>query len=378
MRNYTIYKYIFWTVAVVLIYGFFFYNPTALSSTPSDNALTINVLPLKPQDVETTSQYVGYITPIKSVDLVPNVSGYIDEVWAEGGQNVAEGDNLILIDQRQYKAQLDAATAAVAQAKADYVNAKSYFNRVKKAGKKAISASDMDDAKAKFLAAEAALKQAQAEEQKALVLYDYTVLQAPINGTIGNVSLTKGNYVAPSDKPLLSIIQFDPIRVMFAISDKEYLTELQKSADGKLFANEDIKLRLANGDIYENNGKFRFADNQIDKTTNSVSIFADFENKNRKLIVNSYVDVLLSRKMNDVYLIRQNYAILGDRGAFVYVMQNNKLKQVPLKIVGYFEDSYVVANKFANNEFLVTDKIGKIADGTRLKMKIANLKMEKK
>ncbi len=378
MRNYTIYKYIFWTVAVVLIYGFFFYNPTALSSTPSDNALTINVLPLKPQDVETTSQYVGYITPIKSVDLVPNVSGYIDEVWAEGGQNVAEGDNLILIDQRQYKAQLDAATAAVAQAKADYVNAKSYFNRVKKAGKKAISASDMDDAKAKFLAAEAALKQAQAEEQKALVLYDYTVLQAPINGTIGNVSLTKGNYVAPSDKPLLSIIQFDPIRVMFAISDKEYLTELQKSADGKLFANENIKLRLANGDIYENNGKFRFADNQIDKTTNSVSIFADFENKNRKLIANSYVDVLLSRKMNDVYLIRQNYAILGDRGAFVYVMQNNKLKQVPLKIVGYFEDSYVVANKFANNEFLVTDKIGKIADGTRLKMKIANLKMEKK
>ena len=132
------------------------------------------------------------------------------------------------------------------------------------------------------------------------------------------------------------------------------------------------------GDIYENNGKFRFADNQIDKTTNSVSIFADFENKNRKLIANSYVDVLLSRKMNDVYLIRQNYAILGDRGAFVYVMQNNKLKQVPLKIVGYFEDSYVVANKFANNEFLVTDKIGKIADGTRLKMKIANLKMEKK
>lgn len=378
MRNYTIYKYIFWTVAVVLIYGFFFYDPIALSNTSNDNVLTVNVLPLKSQDVETTSQYVGYITPIKSVDLVPNVSGYIDEVWAEGGQNVAEGDNLILIDQRQYKAQLDAATAAVAQAKADYANAKSYFNRVKKAGKKAISASDMDDAKAKFLAAEAALKQAQAEEQKALVMYDYTVLQAPINGTIGNVSLTKGNYVAPSDKPLLSIIQFDPIRVMFAISDKEYLTELQKSADGKLFANEDIKLRLANGDIYESNGKFRFADNQIDKTTNSVSIFADFENKNRKLIANSYVDVLLSRKMDDVYLIRQNYAILGDKGAFVYVMQNNKLKQVPLKIVGYFEDSYVVANKFANNEFLVTDKIGRIADGTKLKMKIANLGMEKK
>ena len=87
-------------VLAVLSFG------TAYSA--SDNAkkekiLTLNVLELKKQNVDISNRYTGYITPIKSVELVPNVSGYIDEVWAEGGQKVAIGDNLVLIDQRVQK-----------------------------------------------------------------------------------------------------------------------------------------------------------------------------------------------------------------------------------------------------------------------------------
>ena len=371
MQNFTKHKHIIWPAAIVLICGSIIFNHNADSATPPQkDTLTINVVPLKKQDVDVTNQYVGYITPIKSVELTPNVSGYIDEVWAEGGQEVKEGDNLVLIDQREYKAQLDAAKSAVAQAMADFNNARTYYNRMQKAGKKAISASALDEAKAKFLAAQAALKQAQAEEQKAKVLYDYTVLQSPIDGIIGDVSLTKGNYVAPGSSPLLSIIQFDPIRVMFAISDKEYLNEVQRHPDGQLFNGEQIKIRLSNGAVYPAEGKFQFTDNQVNKTTNSVSIFADFANTNRELMANSYVDVLLSRQLKDVFLVRQNYATLNNDGAFVYIMQKDKLKQIPLKIAGYHEDYYVVENKFANDEYLVIDKIGRISPETVLKMKI--------
>ena len=371
MQNFTKHKHIIWPAAIVLVCGSIIFNHNADSATPPQkDTLTINVVPLKKQNVDVTNQYVGYITPIKSVELTPNVSGYIDEVWAEGGQEVKEGDNLVLIDQREYKAQLDAAKSAVAQAMADFNNARTYYNRMQKAGKKAISASALDEAKAKFLAAQAALKQAQAEEQKAKVLYDYTVLQSPIDGIIGDVSLTKGNYVAPGSSPLLSIIQFDPIRVMFAISDKEYLNEVQRHPDGQLFNGEQIKIRLSNGAVYPAEGKFQFTDNQVNKTTNSVSIFADFANTNRELMANSYVDVLLSRQLKDVFLVRQNYATLNNDGAFVYIMQKDKLKQIPLKIAGYHEDYYVVENKFANDEYLVIDKIGRISPETVLKMKI--------
>ena len=363
-------KYAFWLAVVIFLIGLLFYHQANSAPTQNSKELVINAIPLAKQDVVITNEYVGYITPIKSVNLVPNVSGYIDEVFATGGQEVRIGDNLGLNDQREYKAKLDAASASVAQAKADFVNSQSYYNRMKKAGAKAISASALDDAKAKFLAAQGALKQAEASQQQAQVLYDYTVLQAPIDGIVGNVDLTKGNYVAPASAPLLSIIQFDPIRVMFAISDKEYLAERTQHTDGNLFAGEEITIRLSNGQIYSKTGQFQFTDNQVNKTTNSVSIFADFANENKELMANSYVDVLLSKKLKNVFLIRQNYATLTDKGAFVYVIQRGKMKQVPLKIVGYLNNDYVVSNNFSVDEFLVVDKIGRIAPDTTLKMNI--------
>ena len=109
-------------LALAAVGGYYKYARSAL---PPDNKETvINVIPLKAQDALLTNQYIGYVTPIKAVEMASNVSGYVDEVWAEGGQEVREGDNLVLIDQREYKAQLDAAVAATAQAKADFDNAK--------------------------------------------------------------------------------------------------------------------------------------------------------------------------------------------------------------------------------------------------------------
>ena len=355
-------------LALAAVGGYYKYARSAL---PPDNKETvINVIPLKAQDALLTNQYIGYVTPIKAVEMASNVSGYVDEVWAEGGQEVREGDNLVLIDQREYKAQLDAAVAATAQAKADFDNAKSYYQRIKKAGKKAFSASELDQAKAQFLAAEAAFKQAKAEQTKAEVLWHYTVLQAPIDGVIGDVTLTKGDYVAPSESPLFEIIQFDPIRVKFAISDKEYLKAATFGSKKAMFADETIQIKLADGSIYPQQGIFRYTDNQVDKDTNSVTIFADFANADKKLLANSYVDVIISKQMKDVFLVRQKNVILNDKGAFVYVMQKGKLKLVPLKIAGYSGDSYITENRFAKDEFLVVDKIGRISPETKLKMKI--------
>ena len=364
-------------IIVVATIGAILKPKAASSITHPQNSLTIHVQPLIPQDVEITSQYVGYVTPIHAVELTPNVSGYIDEIWAVGGQTVKQGDNLVMIDQRQYKAQLEAAKAAVTKAQADFNNAESYYHRLQKAGKRAISASDLDDAKAKYLAAKAALSQAKAEKQKAKVLYDYTILQSPIDGVIGNVALTKGNYTAPNGTPLLSIVQFDPIRVMFALSDKEYLAQRQKNPDGLLFGDEKIQIRLADNTIYEKLGHFQFADNQIDKSTDSISVFVDFENENRKLVANSYVDILLSQQLKDVFLIRQNFANITSDGVFVYVLNDGKLKRVPLDVVGYYQDFYVVKNKFEKEDFLVVDRIGTIPQGTTLSMKIENITEKK-
>ena len=116
---------IFLTVAVLASVYVSIFNSANSAVSKASPSLTLNVVQLKPSDTTIKKQYIGYVTPIRSVNVVPNVSGYIDEVWVEGGQEVKEGDNLLLIDQREYKAELDAAKSSVIQAQAEFNNAKS-------------------------------------------------------------------------------------------------------------------------------------------------------------------------------------------------------------------------------------------------------------
>ncbi len=340
--------------------------------------LTLNVIPIEPQDVTITSTYVGYVTPIKSVDLVPNVSGYIEDVFVQGGQGVKTGDNLVLIDQREYKAVLDAAIAATTQAQANFNNAKVYYERIKKAGKKAISQTEFDNAKAQYLSALGNLEEAKANQAKAQVIYDYTVLQSSIDGVVGNVDLTKGNYVAPGSGALLSIIQYNPIRVVFSISDKEYLNEIAKQNGAPLFAGDKITLKLSNGNLYKPLGEFKFTDNSIDKTTGSVAVYADFANPNHELMANAYVDVLLEKNVKDAVLVRQNYVVLAPDGNYVYTVKDNQLLKTPVTILDEQNGNYVLANRFAKGEYLVTDKVGNVGKDTKVKIKITSANGEKK
>ncbi len=359
------FKYRYWLIATgVAVYYAFLNSFSADSALPKEEVLTINAIIIPHKDIEIEKQYVGYAVPIQQADMAANVSGYIDEVLVKGGDEVKTGDNLMLIDQRIYKAEWEAAKAATAKAQADYENARTYYNRVKKAGKQAFSAAEIDNAKASYLSAQAALQQAQAAENKAKTAFDYTIIQAPIDGVIGNIDLTKGNYITPNSK-LFSIVQFDPIRIVFAMPDKDFML-----FDAETLQNNQIKLRLADGKIYEQIGKFKYSDNQVNQATNSISLYADFANPQKKLLANSYVDVFVLKKVKNAALIRQNFAQIKDDGIWVYVIKDKKLKQVKLQIDGIIDDFYAAGNNFAKDEYLVTDKIGQIPPQTKIKVQL--------
>ena len=109
---------------------------------------------------------------------------------------VKAGDVMVIIDQAEYKARLDAAKAAVAQAEASFNNSSVYYQRMQKAGARAVSKTELDNAKASFLSAEAALEQAKAALAEAQVNYDYTVIRATIDGVVGDVPLSNPEVVA--------------------------------------------------------------------------------------------------------------------------------------------------------------------------------------
>lgn len=369
-RTYTDLLIILVILAAVLAWFFWpsaYRKPTSEDSRPQE--LALNVMPLAPRDVSLTQSYIGYVTPIHSVDIVPYINGFLEDIMVDGGQRVERGDNLILIRQNEYKASLEAAEASVLQADATLNNAAVYYRRVKQAGTKVISKTELDNAKASYLSAKAALAQAKANRDLAKVNFDYTIIQAPISGIVGNVDLTRGDYVSPSSGTLLKIIQFDPIRVVFSITDKDYLNEMAKQSGG-LFNGEAIKIRLSNGQIYNKTGKFRFLDNEINRSTNSIAVYADFENENHTLVANAYVDVLLEKNIKNGVPVRQNLVTMEDSGNYVYVVKDDRLERRKVDILGISGNDYILKNTFAAGEYLVLDKVGRIIPGQKLKLNV--------
>lgn len=365
-----------WLLLVILFLalGFGYYSLGSPKKNLSDKTkeadiATLNVIALKVETVNIKKSYIGYVTPINEVDVLPYINGFLEDIMVTGGQDVKQGDNLLVIKQDEYKANMDAAKAAVLQAEANYANARVYYDRIKKAGPKATSQTEIDNAKASYLSTQASVAQAKANHTLAKVNYDYTLIQAPITGTVGNVSLTKGDYVSPSGKALFKVIQYDPIRVVFSITDKDYLDEV---GQGPLFANEMIKLKLANGEIFTKNGLYKFADNEINRNTNSIAVFADFENADKTLVANAYVDVIVDKPYDDGVLVRQNYVHNEADGYFVYVVNGNQLTKIKVYVVATIGTNYLLRNDFKSGDYLVVDDVSGLAKNQKIKIKVIN------
>ncbi|MBQ8870416.1 MAG: efflux RND transporter periplasmic adaptor subunit [Alphaproteobacteria bacterium] len=344
--------------AFLLGYFTFYFHQKSLvekptSTVPVTNSLVLNAMPLKAQDIEFTNEYIGHIVAIHEAFIQPYISGYIDKIMVSGGQYVKKGDVLVVLEQSQYKAALDASYADILKANANLSNAKTYFERTQKA-KSAVSQTEIDNAKAEFLSAQASLGQANANFELAKVNYGYTFLSAPVDGIVGDVSLTKGNYVSPSSGALFSIVQLSPIRVVFSITDKEYL---KKSTKNNLFDNQEIFLKLSNDEIFPNKGTFKYSDNLIEKASNSINIYADFENIGKTLMPNAYVTVLVKETFDNALKISKEFIMLDEQGSFVYLIRDGKIARENLKILADGNTFFIVQNTFGASDYLITQTI---------------------
>ena len=151
-------------LVLLFIFGVMFYKYYVMgekqnANDGSDN-IVVSIQKIEPQNVTLSKEYVGIVTPINSVSVLPFISGFIDKVLVHGGQNVKIGDVLFIIRQAKYKAAVDSAYANVLEAKANLENAKTFYERMQQAGSKAVSKTEIDNARTSYLSAEAALTSA--------------------------------------------------------------------------------------------------------------------------------------------------------------------------------------------------------------------------
>ena len=360
-----------WLVSVALllmiaVYGMYRATHKNKIEETIPTAQVITVIKPLAQNVKITNNYIGQVEAVNQTEILPYISGYVAQIEAQGGQKVKKGDVLAVLKQDEYLAELAAADAALFALKADFVNAKIKYERMKNSGEDVYSPQELDDAKSAYLSAAGKLEQARAEQFSAQTDFDYTYLTAPFDGVLGNISLSLGEYVSPQSRNLMKLVQYDPIRVVFSISDKEFLNHFDKKNQPPL----SLKVELSNGDILPQTGEIKYTANIIDKSTNTLAVYAEFANPDNRLMPNAYVQVLLEREYKNTVLIPKSLLIMKPDGDYVYTVLNGVLNLHGLRIFGEYENQAVAENNFADDEYIVQDTVETLSVGEKVNYRI--------
>ena len=254
------------------------------------------------------TEYVGHVEPIQEADILPQIEGYVKTVCFTEGAFVRAGDVLFEIDQEQYEAsrklrysEVRSAEAKVTVARAEVDRAERYFNRLTSADDRGVTATERDTAETSLASARAALNAALAEVEQskaAAAIADFnlkhTVVRSPISGRIGKALRHVGDYVSSSKTPLAQVVQVDPIRVVFPITDKDYGAWQAAAERGgrELKDSRRLRLRTADGGDYGKTGVIDFGNNKVDRETATVVMHVSFANAGGALLPDAFVRVL--------------------------------------------------------------------------------------
>ena len=324
------------------------------------------------QDVNPPTEYVGHAEAIQSVDLRARVEGFIEQVNFKEGSDVRAGELLYVIEQAPYKARVDAGKALVAQAEATLTKARQYLERARTVGARRISATELDDAVAEELHARAQLEQAKANLQIAQINLGYTSITAPISGRIGRTAFTKGNLVNPASGTLAQIIQIDPIRVVFSISENDLVTikaALNDTAKDKSHHMLTPRLKLPGAQILKTTGKVDFVDNTVDADTGTIAVRALFKNPEATLLPGQYLTVLISRSEPKSMPVVPQSAVLEDHdGRYVLLVDDqNRVAVRRIQTGPVLGIKWAVQSGLSVNEKVIVEGVQKTRPGQKVK-----------
>ena len=234
MTKRTVYRYLKYLALVVagFMLGFFikgkFFSHAGPSGFGAMGPASVLVKTLERKPVALGKNFIAKVEAINASDVVPQVSGYIDQVKFQDGSFVEEGEVLFVIDQKRYKAAVSSAEAALDKAEASFKQIQNDYDReLALYNDKMLSQADIELAESNLANAKANVKAAKAALDLAKLDLEYTEVKSPISGYIGKALLTKGNLATAGASKLARVVQMDPIRVVFSITDKERVRMLK-------------------------------------------------------------------------------------------------------------------------------------------------------
>lgn len=336
----------------------------------SQKAPEVVVDTIKETDIVRTYEAPGRVTAKYRVDVMARISGYLQKSYFKEGDFVKAGQTLFLIEPAEYSNAANVAGADVKNLKAQLDYAEKQLARAKELVEKDyIAKSQYDNILSQRDSLKAQLASAQSRYADSNRNLSYTNVKAPVDGRIGIIDVTLGNYVSPASGPLTTINSMDPMYVTFPLEADDYNT--LSSADGADNSNRKIELYFSNGQKYDFDGVQDFSDNKIDESTGTVRLRATFKNPNNQLLHGEFVTVkLYSNKPVKTPIVPQIAVQENQAGKYVYTIDEQNLPQLTyIKIDGQDDDNWIIKEGLKTGDKIIVDGIQKVMPGSPVTIK---------
>ncbi|MET4071627.1 multidrug efflux system membrane fusion protein [Bradyrhizobium sp. S3.2.6] len=320
----------------------------------------------KVQDVPVYLDGVGAIRALNTVTVRSQVDGKLIAVKFTEGQDVKKGDVLGEIDPALYQATYDQAVAKKAQDEAQLANQRIDLTRYEQlAASNAGSKQQADTQRAAVAQTEALVKADQASIDNAAATLSYTKIVAPLSGRAGLRQVDQGNIIHAADTTgLVVITQLQPIAVWFSLPQQQIMRVNAAAAKGVLavdvFGNDGVTVI--------DTGKLTGIDNQVDQTTGTLKLKAEFPNANYQLWPGQFVNVRLKVETLSQALVVPTSAVQrGPIGTFSYVIgEGDIVSAKPVTVTQQNEHDAVIASGLTANDKVVTTGFANLSDGSKV------------
>jgi multidrug efflux system membrane fusion protein len=335
---------------------------------PTAPAVPVSAVNARRGDLSIYLSQIGTVTPLATVTVVSRVSGQIQKIYFTEGQLVEPGQPLFDIDPRPYQAQMVQYQGQLARDLATLENARITLERYRVLLQKGVIArQDLDNQQALYNQARGSIENDRGLIDAVKVNLSYCRVVSPIKGRIGLRQIDLGNYVQASN-PLVLITQLQPISVIFSVPEDDIQEIVEDMRRGRVEVqawNRDFSKLIASGFLLT-------LDNQIDQTTGTVKLRAEFANDDYALFPNEFVNArLLITTLKGTVLAPTAAVQHTQRSDYVYVVRADKTVARRLVVVTATQgDVTAIGKGLEPGETVVTDGLDKMQPGSRVSVRM--------
>lgn len=348
-------------IRYVLSFAGAYFKVKAMKNRPAPDVV---VETIKEDSVIQSFEAPGRVVSKYQVSIMARISGYLQKSYFKEGDYVKAGDTLFLIEPVEYQNASSVAGANIKNIEAQLAYANKQLVRAEELVKQDyIARSRYDEILANRDALQAQLNAAQSNYEDTNRNLNYTKVKAPVDGRIGIIDVTVGNYVTPSSGSLTTINSTNPIYVTFPLPSDDYAA-ISSIDSGN--AKRRVELYFQNGIKYNSEGIQDFLDNKVDQSTGTVTMRATFKNPENKLLHGEFVNVkLFANHAIKVPTVPVVAVQENQEGKYVYVLDEKGLPELRyIKVQGQSGENWIVREGLKSGDKVIVEGILKVTPGS--------------